>query len=267
METVNKKGFIITIIILLVIILVLGGYIAVEKFILNKEENSTITVINDTEIDLNSFYQIADTLNKFDSAFNDINSTYLGYPYVARKLMAEKFDLGAALYVSAYGELQPTSEAKTLPEIIVKNNFEKIFGKNLKYKAKSINAGDTYKLTYAKDKANYSYTLNSPKVPYSAGYVVKNIKTKLADEKIIVTRKVFYVEYENIDEATGVPTIATIYKNPDKNSKIGQVSVRKGILSENEVVAKYGSKLNTYDMVFKHNKDDDYSFYLIEKTK
>ena len=79
----EKKGPVVLIIILLIIILGLGGYIAVDKLILNKndEEVRTVVTIDDNNIDLNALYQIGDTLTKFDNAFNDLNSNYFGYLY------------------------------------------------------------------------------------------------------------------------------------------------------------------------------------------
>ena len=262
----NKKGYIITIIVMFLIIVGLGGFIALERSVLKKSESSTITTIGENEINLNSFYQVADIMNKFDNAFNDNNSKYVGYPYSEKKITAEKFDFDAALFLSTYSELFATNTEQTIPEGKIKSNFETIFGNNLKYESKSINAGDTYKITYSKDNANYTYTLAPTKAPYTSGYVAKNINTKLEEEKIVVTRKVFYVEYEQtLDNTT--PTVATIYKDASKAQRIGQVNLRKGVLSDSEILAKFSSKMNTYNMIFKHVKDAEYNFYMIEKIK
>ena len=79
----NKK-FIITIVILVFIILGLGGFIYYDKFYKTEKEEKTITTIDNVDIDLNSFYLVGDTLEKFDKAFNDKNSTYFGYIYKDR---------------------------------------------------------------------------------------------------------------------------------------------------------------------------------------
>ena len=58
----NKKT-IILIIILVLLVLGLGGYIAYDKFILNKEkETEYITVINDVSIDVNKLYKVGEIL-------------------------------------------------------------------------------------------------------------------------------------------------------------------------------------------------------------
>lgn len=262
----NKKGITILIIILVVIILGLSGFIALDKFVLNKSLSSSKTTIDDVDIDINSFYQIADVLNKFDNAFGDPNSTYLGYPYVDKKLAVEDFDPGAALYVSAYSELVATNTPQYLSANVIKGNFEKMFGKKLKFENKSIDAGDLYKLKYNKETATYTYTLATPKLKYSPGYYAINTKTRLEDDKIIVTRKVFYVEYATNNE-TGIATVANIYSEDKPTTKIGAVDLRNGIINENEVIAKYGSKLKTYDVTFKYNKGIEYNLYLIQRIK
>ena len=50
----NKK-FVVTIVILIIIILGLGGFIALDKFVINKKDDDTITQIGDEEINLNAF--------------------------------------------------------------------------------------------------------------------------------------------------------------------------------------------------------------------
>ena len=47
----NKK-FVVTIVILIIIILGLGGFIALDKFVINKKDDDTITQIGDEEINL-----------------------------------------------------------------------------------------------------------------------------------------------------------------------------------------------------------------------
>ena len=77
------------------------------------------------------------------------------------------------------------------------------------------------------------------------------------DDKVIVTRKIFYVEYNGNE--------ATIYKSSAKE-KIGTVTLSNDEVDASEVVAKYGSKLNTYDYTFIADKSDSYTFYRIEKV-
>jgi len=259
----DKKGLLIGI--LLLIILAMSGYIALDKLVLEKKvvEETTKKSSNDNiNINLNAFYQINNTLNQFDAAFGDANSTYFGYIYKQDKLMAEKFDKTAALYLAIHSDL---TFPKTTPYLIgtkVKNRFEKIFGKQLTYTPGNIQAGNSYNITYDPNSGNYVYYYQNNRNDYSPEYLTHTISTKVKDDKIIVTRKAYYVEYANNGNGN-----ATIYKDSDKSVKVGELALRNNVLSEKEVIDKYGSKLNTYEYTFILKTEEDYSFYSIKKIK
>ena len=257
-ETDNKKPFIITIIILIIIILALGGYIAIDKFVLNKKEEENLTTIKDIDINLNAMYQVSDTLNRLDNTFNDVNSNFFGYIYRAKKLEAKKFDGLAALFLAMHDDLNPANTNQTLIGTKIKDNFESIFGKSLKYTPSSIDAGNTYKIVYDENTTNYSYVLAPIDKNYQAGYISYTLKTSLQEENIKVERKVFYVEYVN-------NTSANIYKSSDKAQLIGSTDLKKGVLSLQEVIGKYGSRINTYVYTFQQNTVDNYTFASIER--
>ena len=52
---------------------------------------------------------------------------------------------------------------------------------------------------------------------------------------------------------------ATIYKSSNKQ-RLGEVTLRNDEVSPDEVVAKFGSRMNTYDYTFIENKSTDYTF-------
>lgn len=260
----------VAIIILLIIILGLAGYIAVDKLFLSKTEEDvrTVVTINDTNIDLDNLYQIGNTLTKLDKAYNDTNSNYFGYLYkVDKKLLASKFDNGAALFAAMYDDMVGTSSSQYLIGGNVKKSFEKIFGENLAYKPSNVNAGKSYNIIYNEGNGNFTYIAPTMTNVYAEGYVVKDLKTELEDDKVMITRRVFYVEYKS-GEGTNDITQATIYTNHDKKKLVGTLNLRNNVLSEEEVLGKYGSKLDKYVYTFKQNsKTTDYSFYMIEKVK
>ncbi len=258
-ETDNKKPFIITIIILVIIILALGGFIAFDKLVMNKKEENTLTTIKDVEIDLNAIYQISETLERLDNTFNDVNSNFFGYIYRAKKLEVKKFDKLAALFVAMHDDLIPSNTNQQLIGNQIKNNFESIFGKSLQYEPSNINAGNTYQIIYDQNTNTYSYVLTAPTNPnYQAGYVSSNIKTTLEEGNVIVERKVFYVEYTD-------NTSANIYKSSDKAQLVGKMDLRKGMLDKQEVIGKYGSKINTYIYTFQQNSADNYTLASIAR--
>ena len=259
----DKKGLLIGI--LLLIILGLIGYIALDKMFLEKKATAETIKKNSNDninINLNAFYQISDTLNQFDAAFGDVNSTYFGYIYKQDKLLAEKFDKTAALYLAIHSDL---TSPKTTPYIIgtkVKNRFEKIFGKQLAYTPGNIPAGNSYNITYDPNSTNYVYYYQNTKNDYSPEYLTHTISTEIKDDKIIVTRKAYYVEYANNGGGN-----ATIYTDSGKSVKVGDLKLRNNVLNEKEVIDKYGSKLKTFEYTFILKTEDDYSFYSIKKTK
>lgn len=256
----SKKGYIITIIILLLIVIALAGFIAFSVMKHIEQEEKKATMLNGINIDLNAFYQVSETLERFDKAFNNPKSLYLGYIYTSKRLEAPKFDLGAAIYASMILDMAGTNlEVQFLPEPLVKSNFEKIFGNNLKYTPSEVNSGEIYKVAYDN---KYYYIAPSEVDPYAEKYLAFDYKTSLEEDKIIVNRRIVYVVYEK--DVNGTLTAINLYKDHLKQSKIGTIAVRNGSIKDNEILSRYGSKMKKYNYTFIQNKGADYNFYSIE---
>lgn len=256
----NKKGFIITIVILSFISVVAIGYIVYDKFIKNNDsEEEYVNVINDVSIDINKMYNVGDILNKFDKAFSTNDSKYLGYIYNTKILEVKDFDKNAAIYASMYSDLVRSNTEQTISNEIIKNKYEKIFGKTLQYKPSSLDLGENINVEYDATNKLYKYKASVTNNDHKSEYLARNIKTKLKDDLVIVTRKVFYVDYSGIS--------AIIYTNSNKTTRVGTVKLKDGEVSLEEVTGKYGSKLNTYEITFKLGSSDEYNFYKIERTK
>lgn len=262
----DKKGLLIGI--LLVIILALAGYIAVDKLILAKKvtaETIKKNSNNNVNINLNALHQISNTINQFDDAFGDINSTYFGYIYKQDKILAKNFDKTAALYLALHNDLIPSTASPYLIGAKVKSKYEKIFGKQLAYAPGNIAAGNFCNIVYNAGNDTYFYNYQNTSNMYSPEYLTYTVSTKIKDDKVIVTRKAYYVEYSN-NGGANIST-AIIYADSDKSVKIGQLSLRNNALNEKEVIDKFNSKLKTYEYTFIEKKEDDYSFYSIKKIK
>lgn len=256
----NKKGFIITIVILSLISLAAVGYIVYDKFIKNNNsEEEYVNVINDVSIDINKMYNVGDILNKFDKAFSTNDSKYLGYIYNTKILEVKDFDKNAAIFASMYSDLVRSNTEQTISNEIIKNKYEKIFGKTLQYKPSSLDLGENINVEYDATNKLYKYKASVTNNDHKSEYLARNIKTKLKDDLVIVTRKVFYVDYSGIS--------AIIYTNSNKTTRVGTVKLKDGEVSLEEVTGKYGSKLNTYEITFKLGSSDEYNFYKIERTK
>ena len=262
----EKKTPIGLIIFLIAIIVLLGGYIALDKLVLSKRNVSNKTVVDEISIDLNVLYKIGETLDKFDRAYNDSNSNYFGYLYKQDKLLAKKFDNGAALFATIHDDLVGTNTAQYLVGAKVKSNFEKIFGKNLVYSPNTIKAGGNYNIIYNSTNSTFTYTAPTVANAYPSGYITVNVNTQIEEDKILVKRRVFFVEYNSTGGAD--VTKANIYTNANKSKLVGEINLRNNVLSEEEVLAKYGSRFNEYLFTFKQNdNNENYSFYSIEKVK
>ena len=289
------------ILVLIIIILLLAGYIVVDKFVFVEKEEPVTTQISGKDIDLNAFYEINNTMNLFNDAFNDPTSNYYGYLYAEKELYADEFDPSAALYVSIYKEITNTNSG-TISGSIIKNNFSQIFGNYLKYKPKTIDVGTNYNLNYDKKSDTYSYNVKELINNKHAGYITKDVSTNIEKEDIVVKKKVLFVEYvseqptettkepesnttetntgedapeadENIpeeveqrvaEEPTGK---ANIYTSKDKKKLVATVNLKNGVLNVDEIVGKYGSRLSTFKYTFKARTTSEYIFYSIEKIK
>ena len=264
MEIFNKKPYVITIVVLIIIILGLGGYIAYDKLIIEEDEAKVITMVDDVNINLNSFYQVSNTLERLDKAFNNSNSNYYGYIYKNKKLSIKNFDQNAALYASISSELIPSNVNQTVAGDRIKTNYKSMFGEEIKYNPNAFDINETIKVNYDKTNDMYSYTMPIDTNVYKSGYITTSIKTILEEDKIIITRKVFYVEYNGKGADASV---ATIYTNHNKDSKLGDVSLKNGQADIKEVISKYGSRLGTFEYIFVKNTDENYTLLKIEKIR
>ena len=264
MERPSKKPFVVTILILILIILGLGGYIAYDYFIKDEDEVKVVTMVDNVNIDLNAFYQVSDTLEKFDIAFNKAGTKFFGYIYNTKELEAKDFDYNAALYTSLTKYLTASNTNQTIVSSKVKGSFESVFGETIKYNPTSIELNNNIKIEYDLNKAVFNYTIPIETNNYAPEYITKNTKTILEEDKIIVTKKVYYAEYNGSGSET---SRATIYTNSTKQQRLGEVSVKNGEANTEEVLGKYGSRLSTYEITFIKNSDDDYTFSKIKKIK
>lgn len=264
----DKKGTVITIVILILIILGLGAYIFYDIKEEKKELEEKETMIKSINIDLNTFYQISDTLDSFDLAFNNPKSSYVGYMFVSKKMSATKFDMGAAIYASMIQEMDATNGSiQSVLETRVQANFQKIFGKNLSYEATEVNSGEIYKVAYNNSGTPLKYDYIAPGEfdTYAEKYISVNYKTSLTTDSVLINRKIFYVVF--VPNSEGVITKAAIYKDHHKQNKLGEVLLKNGEISTTEVLSKYSSRLLTYQYTFKQESQDTYTFSSIEPVK
>ena len=248
------KKLVILIVILFLAVIGLGGYIAYDKIYLQKSSKGVVTQLGEKDIDLNVFSGINETLNKFDHAFNDNNTSYFGYLYNQKEVKMKKFDPKVALYICIHNYIINTGQPQNINEGVIKSEFQKIFDKNATYKPSDIDAGEKLKITYNKDLSTYSSIYSGTKDIYYSTYVEKNVSTTIEDENIVVKRKVFYVEYEPNETSI----TAKIYQNSDKKKLIASIPLKDKVLDTDEVIGKYGYKLQTYNYIFEEKTYKEY---------
>ena len=244
----------------------MGGFIAVDKLVLNKKEAEKTTQIGDVEVNLTAFEHINDTLALFNKAFNDSNSKFFGYLYTKREINTSNFDKSAAIYVSMYNNFITTNTPIIIPGGIVKANFKNIFGKNVSYTPSSFEIGTNYAIAYDKSTDNYSYVYPTINYSYSPKFIEVTTKTSLESDKIVIKRKVFYVEYE-IPADNSQVTKANIYTSNDKANLVKTLELKDNTINIDEIIGKYSSKFSNYTYTFKQTSSDRYDFYSIEKNK
>ena len=111
----NKKGFVITIIILILLLLGTSGYIVYDKFFVKEdEEKEYISVINDVSIDVNKLYRVGEILNRLDKALSTNDSKYFGYIYNIKTTEVKDLDKNAAIYASLYSDLVRSNTEQTI---------------------------------------------------------------------------------------------------------------------------------------------------------
>ncbi len=253
------------IVVMAIIIVGLGGYIAYEKFFPKKEE--TKSIINNISVDVNNFYQIGETLERLDSAMNDANSVYYGYLYKQRKLAVSEMDPDLALFLTIQKDMVDSNTERFLIGADVKREFDKLFGKNAVYTPQSLTLGEGYILNYEPTTENFSYIAPIKNNIYPPSYVTTNIKTTLTEENVVVTRKVFYVEYGGNTPGGIDMKTASIYASPAKEKLLGEVQLKNGVINIKEIMGKFSSKFSTYNYTFKVNDDETYSLLSIELVK
>lgn len=262
----NKKGNII-IIILILLVLGLGSFIVYDKIINKpKEKNEKLTKIDDIEINLNALYNVRDKMQLMDYTFDNSQSPYFGALNNIKKIEASKIDIGLALYLSLLPEMKENKILAYVPEEIIKNNFKKLFNDQLTYNVSVINANNFYAFDYNQSTGLYAYYTNLSFDRNLAKYISLNEKTEIKNDEIIVTQKKVFIEYTNISPKSLATSINLYYDN-SKAKNIGKLTLKNGIISEKELLSKFGSKMKTYQYTFKEKNETEYYLQKIETIK
>ena len=83
---------------------------------------------------------------------------------------------------------------------------------------------------------------------------------------LIFTQKKAFIEYTNISPKSLATSINLYYDN-SKAKNIGKLTLKNGIISEKELLSKFGSKMKTYQYTFKEKNETEYKKQKIETIK
>ena len=130
----------------------------------------------------------------------------------------------------------------------------------------SFEAGRVFKFNY--NEESNSYEFNSPGVGgvYFPEIHLKNISSVATEDSVIISRKMFYLEYVSNNSGTDL-TKVDIYKNIDKKEKIGTMTINEQGVDEEKIFKKYNDKLDIYNFTFTKSDDGNYYFNKVEREK
>ena len=249
----SGKGLLVFLVILLFVIsLSLGGYIVYLK--LFTKEVKTVTketseALEQVQLEGGSLLEVEDIINTFEYAYNDSFSNYFGYIYSSDKIDASNFDAGAALFACLYPDLEESPNVSYVANNTVRTRYKSIFGEEAKYTPKNVSAGVGYDINYDPINKYFAYQRVSAGGYFYPTYVTFNDTTSISSEKVIITKRVAYLEY-----STDHTTI-NVFSDKDKDDQLGVIGVSEGSFDLNEITAKFKSSLAQYKYVFVKDKD------------
>ncbi len=252
--------------IIFILIIIIACLLGIIISLNNKNKINKEKVVENIDFNIEGFYQIGEDLKLFDIAYDDSYSDYFGYLYSSDLIEAKDFDIKAALYLVLYKELNHDGEYTNISSLEVEKDFYKIFGNNLKYQPMSFEAGRVFKFNY--NEESNSYEFNSPGVGgvYFPEIHLKNISSVATEDSVIISRKMFYLEYVSNNSGTDL-TKVDIYKNIDKKEKIGTMTINEQGVDEEKIFKKYNDKLDIYNFTFTKSDDGNYYFNKVEREK
>ena len=268
----SGKGFLIFLVIVLLLGCIgLGGYIAYDKFYIVKDESvkDASEALVEVNIDANALFQVNDTINTFEYAFNDPFSSYFGYIYSNNELKASDFDKSAAIFSILYPYLDESDNMSFVANSTVKNRFKEMFSSSINYAPTSINAGDGYFISYDQGSSYYGYQRLGKGGYFYPAYVSFYDSSKITKDPnknskgnttIEVVKRVGYVEFNDTHTAVNV------YNDASKGKKIGVISVVDGGYNLLEIGSKFKTSLSQYKYTFVE-EGNNYVFDNVKRTK
>ena len=261
----SGKGFLIFVnIVLFICCIGLVVFIVYNKYFIIEDNTPVIKktseALEQVQIDGTGLLDVEDTINSFEYAYNNPFSNYFGYIYSNKLLKSSDFDEGAALFACLYPYLDESVNVSYVANNTVKAKYKSIFGPEKVYNPNNVNAGGGYDIKYDPINKYYAYQRLGVGGYFYPTFVTFNESSSISEEKIIIVKRVAYLEY-NPEH-----TMINVYVDKTKSKAVGVISVTEGAFNPSEIKAKYKSSLSQYKFIFVKSKDT-FVFDKIERTR
>lgn len=250
---IKKYKFLMILLIILVLISVISQGLKFYADYMEENQNTKVSVLHSESMDLDD--ELVQELYQHVSMFKYVNAgNFMGYFYETSGATVDSISDEAKIYMGlSLVDTNKYLEGDTLiiPKKEVQKRVESIFGKGVEYKDQSLGSDNLCYLSLAtfnnKDNTYEVANYNHCNSTYEAYYGTDIIKAERYSNRIEITEKVYYGEYEN----DGDQMLLNVYKqaNPDtKNNLI--VTLNATDLDEKTIIKDFSDMLHSYKYTF-----------------
>ncbi len=264
---VKKYKFLMILLILLVLISVISQALKFYAEYMEENQNTKVSVLHAETLDLDD--ALVQELYQHVSMFKYVNAgNFMGYFYENPGATVDSISDEAKIYMGlSLVDTEEYLEGDTLviPKKEVKEKIETIFGEGVAYKDQSLGSDNLCYLSLAtfnnKDNTYEVENYNHCNSTYEAYYGTDIIRAERYSNRIELTEKVYYGEYEN----DGDKMLLNVYKQADPTTKNNLiVTLNATDLDEKTIVKDFSDMLYSYKYTF-YLEDGEYYLNSVER--
>lgn len=280
----------ILIVTLIIIIIVL--FVIINIFIKNDKTNNEKTKIAVTSKKKSEIKNIDIQNNEMVNIFNRYNSmydyldmlkydgtSYFDYFYRNDKVDSDNLDENVKFMITVYNTygniLENTEIIKGAKEKIDEDSM-KLFGSKINYKKISsksyqgkllVGAVNGYSIMYEDNNSDFYIEEAGLGGVTSLDYVLKKTKAYKNGDYLIIENVIMFT-YQETDDPVKLFKTAGDLSNYSSSKNINSLSLIDEIAYNKEInIDNYEDKLDTFRWTFKKDKNNNYTFYSVEKIK
>lgn len=264
---VKKYKFLMILLILLVLISVISQALKFYAEYMEENQNTKVSVLHAETLDLDD--ALVQELYQHVSMFKYVNAgNFMGYFYENPGATVDSISDEAKIYMGlSLVDTEEYLEGDTLviPKKEVKEKIETIFGEGVAYKDQSLGSDNLCYLSLAtfnnKDNTYEVENYNHCNSTYEAYYGTDIIRAERYSNRIELTEKVYYGEYEN----DGDKMLLNVYKQADPTTRNNLiVTLDATDLDEKTIVKDFSDMLYSYKYTF-YLEDGEYYLNSVER--